>query len=185
MNTTFARKVRTAFLLEASTMQLDGGSSPRKANARKFASIHSTLQVATVAALVLVALGVAAPSSARPDPGGAPANPYVHLTPGRCHLERIDRQLVRCDNLTGAGARAPMTVPQVDGSLEVPGQTVKQGTNQTVAPIGYASTLFATWGTVTKGSSSTNAAEQRMKLTGGHAGSANAAEAPAFRTSGG
>jgi hypothetical protein len=44
----------------------------------------------------------------------------------------------------------------------------------------YGSTLFATWGTITKGTSSANAAEHRMQVTGGHAGSANAAEAPAF-----
>ena len=44
----------------------------------------------------------------------------------------------------------------------------------------YGSTLFATWGTVTNGNTSANAAEHRKELTGGHAGSANAAEAPAF-----
>lgn len=45
---------------------------------------------------------------------------------------------------------------------------------------GPGSTLFATWGTVTNGDSSANAAEHRRELAGGHAGSANAAEAPAF-----
>lgn len=45
---------------------------------------------------------------------------------------------------------------------------------------GDGATLFATWGTVTNGNSSANAAEHRKELTGGHAGSANAAEAPAF-----
>ncbi|NNM45513.1 hypothetical protein [Knoellia koreensis] len=44
----------------------------------------------------------------------------------------------------------------------------------------YGSTLFATWGTVTNGTSSANAAEHRSELTGGHAGSSNAAEAPAY-----
>lgn len=44
----------------------------------------------------------------------------------------------------------------------------------------HDATLFATWGTVTNGNSSVNAAEYRRELTGGHAGSANAAEAPAF-----
>lgn len=44
----------------------------------------------------------------------------------------------------------------------------------------YGATLFATWGTVTNGNSSASAAERRKELTGGHAGSANAAEAPAF-----
>jgi hypothetical protein len=44
----------------------------------------------------------------------------------------------------------------------------------------YDATLFATWGTVTNGNSSVTAAEYRKELTGGHAGSTNAAEAPAF-----
>ena len=41
-------------------------------------------------------------------------------------------------------------------------------------------TIFATWGTVTNGNSSANAAEYRRAFTGGHAGSANAAEAPLY-----
>jgi hypothetical protein len=48
----------------------------------------------------------------------------------------------------------------------------------------YGSTVFATWGTVTNGNSSANAAEHRKQLTGRHAGSANAAEAPAFWAAG-
>lgn len=45
-------------------------------------------------------------------------------------------------------------------------------------------TIFATWGTVTNGNSSTNAAEYRTAFTGGHAGSANAAEAPLYCAAG-
>jgi hypothetical protein len=40
--------------------------------------------------------------------------------------------------------------------------------------------LLATWGTVTTGNSSANAAEYRRSFSGGHAGSANAAEAPVY-----
>jgi hypothetical protein len=54
------------------------------------------------------------------------------------------------------------------------------GQESTPPRTGDDATLFATWGTVTNGNSSTNAAEHRKELTGGHAGSANAAEAPAF-----
>jgi hypothetical protein len=30
-----------------------------------------------------------------------------------CQLARIDTQLVRCDNLTGAGVAAPVGIPQL------------------------------------------------------------------------
>ena len=54
------------------------------------------------------------------------------------------------------------------------------GQDGTRSGIGDDATLFATWGTVTNGNSSADAAEYRKELTGGHAGSANAAEAPAL-----
>lgn len=52
------------------------------------------------------------PAWARPDPGGPTTAPtsqqptYLH-----CPLERVTRQSVRCDNLTGADTPAPLTVP--------------------------------------------------------------------------
>jgi hypothetical protein len=46
-----------------------------------------------------------------------PPNPSQSVVNG-CPLERIGTQLVRCDNLTGAGVRAPSWIPEM-GSLAV------------------------------------------------------------------
>jgi hypothetical protein len=61
----------------------------------------------TVAAGVLLLLAgwlPAATASPPPDPSPATVN--------GCPLERIGTQLVRCDNLTGAGVRAPSWIPE-------------------------------------------------------------------------
>ena len=147
----------------------------------KLTDINGRRTTATaLVALVLAGFAGATQASARQDPGEAHRDPYAHLTPGRCPMERIGSQLVRCDNLTGAGVAAPLGVPEVLASAREPQLTTTGTTGTRRAAIIYGSTLFATWGTVTNGNSSANAAEQRKELTGGHAGSANAAEAPAF-----
>ena len=53
-----------------------------------------------------------AASAASPPSGPEPLPPARHANavPG-CPLERIGRQLVRCDSLTGAGVSAPLFVP--------------------------------------------------------------------------
>jgi hypothetical protein len=53
--------------------------------------------------------------AARPDDGRNPNTPrVVAFTIDRdCPLRRIDRQLLRCDNLTGAGAPAPLFIPEL------------------------------------------------------------------------
>ena len=53
----------------------------------------------------------AAPASARPE-GPPPAPPVQTHGFGECALERIHDQLVRCDDLTGAGTRAASWVPE-------------------------------------------------------------------------
>lgn len=54
---------------------------------------------------------IAAPASARPE--AAPAAPSVQSHGfGECSLQRIDEQFVRCDDLTGAGVRAPSWIPE-------------------------------------------------------------------------
>lgn len=74
----------------------------RKSTRRAFA-------VATAVATLLVPLTVGT-AAARLDPGPAVAR----IDPdGNCPLRRIDRQLVRCDNLTGAGVPAPLYVPEL------------------------------------------------------------------------
>ena len=64
---------------------------------------------AAAAAATIIAGLSAIPAAARP-PG--------ELIPPRfdernCLLSRIDTQLVRCDNLTGAGVPAPVWVPEL------------------------------------------------------------------------
>lgn len=62
---------------------------------------------ATAAALVAIITLVPAPTaSARPEPQPTPKPRHS------CPLERIDGQLVRCDNLTGNGAAAPHWIPE-------------------------------------------------------------------------
>ncbi len=54
----------------------------------------------------------AGPAGATPDPGAPVRTENNTLTPLQCSLERVDTQLVRCDDLTGAGATAPTYVPE-------------------------------------------------------------------------
>lgn len=66
----------------------------------------------TAAAMLLSLLfvtGSASVASAHPDPGGpGGAGQSGDVTSVQnCPLRRIDTQLVRCDNLTGAGVPAP------------------------------------------------------------------------------
>jgi len=66
---------------------------------------------AAAGAVTLLIVTSALPVAAKPDPGGplSQADTYQKT----CPLRRIDRQLVRCDNLTGAGIAAPVAVPQI------------------------------------------------------------------------
>jgi hypothetical protein len=71
--------------------------------------------VTAAAILTMLAGSVAVPASARPlDPAPAPTRRIAFSdSPLRCPLRQIDRQLVRCDNLTGAGVPAPLFVPEL------------------------------------------------------------------------
>lgn len=73
-------------------------------------SLRQLIAPASAAALVLL-IG-ATPAAARPDAGTpvtstASATASTSANSGRCPLERIGTQLVRCDNLTGNGVAAP------------------------------------------------------------------------------
>ena len=66
--------------------------------------------VVSAAALTFLMTGAGA-ASAIPEPGPVrPTYPVVDLQRD-CPLERLGTQLVRCDNLTGAGVRAPHSSP--------------------------------------------------------------------------
>jgi hypothetical protein len=70
-------------------------------------------RIATAAAILTMLAGsVAVPTAARPlDPDPAPHRRIAFPdSPLNCPLRRIDRQLVRCDILTGAGGAAPLLI---------------------------------------------------------------------------
>jgi hypothetical protein len=66
------------------------------------------------AAAAIIAGLAATPAAARPDPGD-PIPIRFSSYERNCPLNRIDTQLVRCDNLTGAGVVAPASVPELSG----------------------------------------------------------------------
>jgi hypothetical protein len=65
----------------------------------------------TAAATLGILIQATGPAAAIPYPGPlhSQASTVHHL--GACQLERVDHQLVRCDDLTGAGAPAPASIP--------------------------------------------------------------------------
>jgi hypothetical protein len=80
----------------------------------------SVSRLATTLAFSAVLVGVglvgvgALPAAARPD-DGMPGPPRVVVVESQrnCPLRRLDRQLVRCDNLTGDGIAAPLFIPEL------------------------------------------------------------------------
>jgi|RhiMetStandDraft_4_1073278.scaffolds.fasta_scaffold151515_2 hypothetical protein len=79
---------------------------------------NSVFRITSTMALGAVLAGVGALSAAaRPvdeHAGLRPSPPAVASMVGpNCPLRRIDRQLVRCDNLTGNGVSAPLFIPEL------------------------------------------------------------------------
>jgi hypothetical protein len=73
-----------------------------------------TRSSALVAAASILLLTTASPvASALPDPGGRVADVTSVTGGNHCPLMRIGTQLIRCDNLTGAGVSAPLWIPQL------------------------------------------------------------------------
>lgn len=70
-------------------------------------NLHVRRSGAVVAGILLLFTGwlPAATATLPPDRSQASVN--------GCPLERIGTQLIRCDNLTGAGVRAPSWIPEV------------------------------------------------------------------------
>jgi len=70
----------------------------------------------TTAILIMLAGSAAVPAMARPIDPDPPVTTRKTTFPDsslRCPLLRIDRQLIRCDNLTGAGVPAPLFIPEL------------------------------------------------------------------------
>ncbi len=84
-------------------------------------TIRSIIAISTLVALPLTA----APAMARQNPGPPVARSTASTASmttttthrattmlGGCRLERVGRQLVRCDDLTGNGVPAPAHIPE-------------------------------------------------------------------------
>jgi hypothetical protein len=77
---------------------------------------NSVSRIASTLALSAVLVGVGTLSAA-----ARPADVHARLRPpavavvvdSNCPLRRLDRQLVRCDNLTGDGVSAPLFIPEL------------------------------------------------------------------------
>jgi hypothetical protein len=72
--------------------------------------ISTVIRGCAGAASVIVLLTVSA-SLAEASPAPDPVTPTTSAR--NCPLTRVGTQFVRCDNLTGAGVRAPQWVPEL------------------------------------------------------------------------
>ena len=74
-------------------------------------------RIAGLAAALTLGILVPAtgPAAAIPEPGPMPSASSSAHRVGSCALERVHQQLVRCDDLTGAGAPAPASIPEHAG----------------------------------------------------------------------
>ena len=71
---------------------------------------------ASSAILIMLASTLAIPAAARPLEPDRPGPTHTIAFSDSslpCPLRRIDHQLVRCDNLTGAGVPAPPFIPEL------------------------------------------------------------------------
>jgi hypothetical protein len=68
--------------------------------------------LATAAAATLLAGFAATTAAARPDPGPPPTSQFPS-NPLECSPSRIGTQIVKCDNLTGAGVDATAGIPKL------------------------------------------------------------------------
>ena len=66
-------------------------------------------RICAIGAGVLLMLSGWLPVATASPPDPPPATAFA----GGCPLQRIGTQLVRCDNLTGAGVRAPSWIPEL------------------------------------------------------------------------
>jgi len=62
--------------------------------------------------LLVTTLVTTSPATASPEAGNPVRTDRAAMKPFTCELQRVGTQLVRCDDLTGAGATAPTYVPE-------------------------------------------------------------------------
>ena len=90
---------------------------------------HLARAAATAGLAALLILGGVSSASARPDPG-EPTWAVQAAPHDNCALRRIGAQLVRCDSLTGAGVRAPSSIPEFGTEVtELPAYRTRGSTN--------------------------------------------------------
>ena len=71
-------------------------------------------RISAMGAGVLLLLSVWLPVAAASPPDPPPDTAFADS----CPLQRIGTQLVRCDNLTGAGVRAPSWIPELTSKAD-------------------------------------------------------------------
>jgi hypothetical protein len=76
-------------------------------------NIQTRRGIVTAFATILVAATGTGSAVAAPDPGPVRTYPASAQSSADCPLERVGTQLVRCDNLTGAGVPATEWVPEL------------------------------------------------------------------------
>jgi hypothetical protein len=74
-------------------------------------------RAAVTVGVLVTTVAVAGPAAAILHPGPAPAilaaeAAAAATVPRHCMLERVEAQLVRCDDLTGNGVTAPWYIPK-------------------------------------------------------------------------
>jgi hypothetical protein len=70
--------------------------------------------VSTAAVSLCLLAATTVPAAARPTIGETTSVSGASSPGSQCDLERIGTQMVRCDNLTGAGVAAPWWLPTSD-----------------------------------------------------------------------
>lgn len=113
-------RMESVFLRAASGCRVEVPSSTVKISEKHIkesrimnVSHHGRRWVGAASAALLLAVAVPAPAMARLDVGGEPLQNTQEAVWPQCPLRRIERQLVRCDSLTGAGVVAPLWVPEL------------------------------------------------------------------------
>jgi hypothetical protein len=71
-------------------------------------------RICAMGAGVILLLSVWLPGAAASPPERPPGTTFADS----CPLQRIGTQLVRCDNLTGSGVRAPSWIPELTSKAD-------------------------------------------------------------------
>jgi hypothetical protein len=85
----------------------------RRAAALPVAAMATRRAVATATVLATLLLPVAAGTAGAKPEGAGTLRVTRFDSDDNCPLRRLDRQLVRCDNLTGGGVPAQLSVPEL------------------------------------------------------------------------